>query len=107
MKKILFDQGTPVPLRHSFPSHQVYTAYELGWDKLSNGDLISVAEQNDFDLLITTDQNLRYQQNLLSRKISILVLQTTSWPRIQKSLDLVVLTVSATESVSYTELNVP
>jgi len=85
MKKILFDQGTPVPLRHSFPSHQVYTAYELGWDKLSNGDLISVAEQNDFDLLITTDQNLRYQQNLLSRKIPSSFYKLQAGPEFKKA----------------------
>ena len=84
--KILFGQGIPPPLRFSFPLHQVITAYELGWEKLTNGELISEAEENNFDMLITTDQNLRYQQNLDSRKVAILVLLTTSRPRIQKAL---------------------
>jgi hypothetical protein len=80
--KILFDQGTPAPLRRDLPKHTVNTAYEKGWSTLSNGDLLAKAE-HEFDLLVTTDQNLHYQQNLTGRKIAILVLPTTSWPEIQ------------------------
>lgn len=65
--KILFDQGTPVPLRRYLPEHKIDTAYERGWSELSNGDLLTMAEQNNYELLITTDRNLRYQQNLASR----------------------------------------
>jgi hypothetical protein len=61
--RILFDQGTPVPLREHLTSHAVTTAFELGWSNLKNGDLLAAAETS-FDLLITTDQQLRYQQNL-------------------------------------------
>ena len=61
--KILFDHGTPVPLRRSLPGHEVSTAYEMGWAELPNGDLLAAAEK-DFQALITTDKNLRYQQNL-------------------------------------------
>jgi hypothetical protein len=80
--KILFDQGTPAPLRFALPNHSVATAFEKGWSNLSNGDLLREAER-EFDLLITTDKNLEYQQNLVGRKIAILVLPTTSWPKIQ------------------------
>jgi hypothetical protein len=80
--KILFDQGTPAPLSRALSKHAVVTAFEKGWSTLSNGDLLAKAEQ-EFDLLITTDQNLRYQQNLAERRIAILVLPTTSWPKIQ------------------------
>lgn len=83
--RILFDQGTPVPLRDHLIGHVVETAFELGWSTLENGDLLAAAE-NAFDLLITTDQNLRYQQNRAGKSLSILVLMTTSWPRIQKSV---------------------
>jgi hypothetical protein len=62
--RILFDQGTPVPLRNHLPSHEVATAFELHWSTLTNGDLLLQAEAAGFDLLVTTDQNLRYQQNL-------------------------------------------
>jgi hypothetical protein len=104
--KILFDQGTPAPLRHSLISHEITTAYEMGWDKLSNGDLIFEAERNGFELLITTDQNLRYQQNLVFRKISILVLLTTSWPKIQNEVNQIILEVGKTTIGSYIELKI-
>ena len=63
--KVLFDQGTPVPLRRELAGHTIDTVYEQGWSTLSNGRLLTIAEQAGYDLLITTDQNLRYQQNLL------------------------------------------
>ena len=74
--KILFDQGTPVPLRDHLTEHTVQTAFELGWSNLENGALLAAAEDS-FDLLITTDQQLRYQQNLAGRKLSVLVLMIT------------------------------
>ena len=80
--KILFDQGTPAPLRRALASRIVVTAFEKGCSNLSNGNLLREAEA-EFDLLITTDKNLQYQQNLAGRRIAILVLPTTSWPDIQ------------------------
>jgi hypothetical protein len=80
--KVLFDQGTPAPLRRELIGHSVSTAFEMGWSDLGNGDLIAAAEAA-FDVLITTDQNLRYQQNLSARKLAVLVLPTTSWPVIR------------------------
>ena len=64
--RILFDQGTPVPLREHLPGHVIETAFELGWSTLENGALLAVAEES-FELLITTDQKLRYQQILLGK----------------------------------------
>ena len=81
--KLLFDQGTPVPLRKHLLNHVVETAYERGWSNLKNGDLLSQAESEGFEALITTDQNLRHQQNLSGRRISVVVLMTTNWPRIK------------------------
>lgn len=72
--RILFDQGTPVPLRRFFPDHQVSTAYAEGWSNFQNGDLLAAAEGR-FDLFITTDKNLRYQQDLRGRTLAILVLR--------------------------------
>ena len=71
-----------MPLREHLLKHTVATAYDLGWSHLKNGDLLKAAE-GSFDLFITTDQQLRYQQNLAGRKLAILVLLTTSWPRIK------------------------
>jgi hypothetical protein len=61
--RILFDHGTPAPLRRALTAHTVSTAYEMGWAELDNGALLAAAER-DFDALVTTDRNLRYQQNL-------------------------------------------
>jgi len=79
---VLFDQGTPVPLRKALTGHNVSTAFEMGWAELANGELLDAAEAA-FDVLITTDQNLRHQQNLSGRRLAILVLPTTSWPVLQ------------------------
>ena len=80
--RVLFDQGTPAPLRGALTAHAVSTAYEMGWSTLSNGDLLDAAEAQ-FDAFVTTDQNLRYQQNLAGRRLAILVLPFSSWPRLQ------------------------
>ena len=80
--RILFDQGTPVPLKEHLPGHSVTTAYELGWSTLRNGELLARAEEQ-FDVLVTTDRNLRFQQNLAERKLAVVVLPTTSWPRLR------------------------
>lgn len=105
--KILFDQGTPVPLRRHLSGHVVDTAYERGWAALSNGNLIAVAEQDDYDLLITTDQNLRYQQNFAGRQLATLVLLSTSWPRIQLHLDAIQDAVDAIVPGAYQEVVIP
>jgi len=77
---ILFDNGTPAPLRHALTGHVVVEAIERGWDAISNGELIAAAEAAGFDLLLTTDKNIRYQQNLAGRKIAFVVLGNQQWP---------------------------
>jgi hypothetical protein len=72
--RILFDQGTPLPLREALSRHEVATAYERGLSKLKNGELLDVAERERFDVLLTTDSRLRYQQNLTARRIAIVCL---------------------------------
>lgn len=105
--RVLFDQGTPVPLRNHLPSHQVSTAYELGWGSLKNGELLQQAEQQGFEVLVTTDQSLKYQQNLVGRRIAIVVLNATSWPRIQKILPRITEVVSGIKANGYIEVAVP
>ncbi|MFN6354029.1 MAG: DUF5615 family PIN-like protein [Cyanobacteriota bacterium] len=105
--RILFDQGTPAPLRRGLVGHDVLTAYELGWSSLTNGDLIRLAEAEGFALLITTDTNLRYQQNLQGRTIAILVLTTTSWPRIRQAVAGIAAAIEACEAGGYQELIIP
>ena len=105
--RLLFDQGTPVPLRNHLPGHTVETTYERGWGGLPNGDLLARAEAEGFDALITTDQNLRYQQNLAGCKMSVVVLMTTSWPRIRGQVDLVTQAVENLRAGSYEEISFP
>ena len=101
---VLFDQGTPAPLRHALVGHAVETAYERGWSSLENGELIAAAEAAGFEVFVTTDKNLKYQQNLAGRSIAIVVLHTTSWPRIQQALPRVVAAVASSHQGAFTEL---
>ena len=100
---ILFDQGTPAPLREHLPGHSVDTAYEKSWSALRNGELLAKAEA-EFDVLITTDRNLRHQQNLAERRIAILVLPTTSWPRLQKITPEIAAAIDSLKPGQYLEV---
>ena len=102
--RVLFDQGTPVPLRKHLPAHQVATTFELGWNTLKNGELLQQSEESGFSVLVTTDQNLRYQQNLTGRKIAIVMLTTTSWPRIEREAERVVRAIDSAAPSSYVEV---
>ena len=102
--RILFDQGTPVPLRQHLSAHQVETAFELGWSRLTNGELLAAAEGR-FDVLVTTDRNLRHQQSLSGRNLAVLVLPTTSWPQIRAHEAQVVDAVNVLRPGHVIELN--
>ena len=104
--KILFDQGTPVPLRRHLPRHDVATAAEMDWSQLTNGELLAAATEAGFELLVTTDQNLRYQQDLKERTIAVVVLMTTSWPRIAQQTDRVVDAIKALGTGDYIEVEI-
>jgi predicted nuclease of predicted toxin-antitoxin system len=104
--KILFDQGTPVPLRRDLAQHAVDTVLERGWSQLENGALLAEAEREGYDLLITTDQNLKYQQNLGPRQLAILVLMSTSWPRIQLKTAEIRAAVAAAAPGTYVEVSI-
>jgi glutamate racemase len=105
--RVLFDQGTPVPLRHAIVKHTISTAYELGWSTLKNGELLQAAEEAGFEVLVTTDTNLKYQQNLASRKISVVVLSSTSWPRIKAVSEKVITAIEMSTVGSYIEVVIP
>jgi hypothetical protein len=104
--QVLFDQGTPAPLREFLAAHQVATAYERGWSTLKNGELLQAAEAAGFSVLVTTDTHLKHQQNLASRRIAVVVLSTTSWPRIKAQVESVILAVNSATSGSYFEVSV-
>ena len=102
--KILFDQGAPEPLCRHLSGHTVDTAFQRGWSHLENGALLDAAERAGYDLLITTDQNLKYQQNLVGRKLAVLVLLSTSWPRIQLQIAGILTAVKGMGPGGYVEI---
>lgn len=102
--RVLFDQGTPAPLRHLLQNHEVSTAYECGWSTLKNGELLAAAEIAGFQAMVTTDTNLKYQQNLALRSIALVVLSTTSWPRIRAAAETVVTAIDAATPGTYAEV---
>lgn len=105
--KILFDQGTPVPLRNALSGHEVATAFERGWQTLLNGELLAAAEAAGFETLVTTDKNIRYQQNPGGGRLAILVLPTTDWRLIRNHTGLVVQAVEKLTPGAYVELSFP
>ena len=105
--RIHFDNGTPAPLRYALKGHVVVEAIERGWDRLVNGELIAVAEAAGFELLLTTDKNIRYQQNLTDRKIAFVVLGNQQWPILRRYIERVVAAVNAATPGSYTEVDIP
>lgn len=101
--RILFDQGTPLPLRNALKPHFVSTAFEMGWSTLKNGELLKAAE-TQFDVLITTDQNLRHEQNLTGRKLAIVILPYASWPKLKNQTDAIVYAIKGLSPGDYLEL---
>ena len=102
--KVLLDACVPRPLRKFLPDHMIQTAQEMGWGQLKNGALLREAE-TQFDSLITTDQNLKYQQSVVGRKMAILVLSTNDWPTIRQKTDQIVANVAALKPGDFVELN--
>ena len=102
--KILFDTCVPRPLRRELPSHSVVRAQEQGWGELRNGDLLNVAEHAAFDLFVTSDKNLRYQQHLSGRRIAILVLPSNAWPTLREMASAIAAAVDAMQPGEYREI---
>jgi len=104
---ILFDHGTPRGIASYLTEHTVKAARAQGWDRLTNGELLKAAEDAGFDLLLSTDKNIRYQQNLQQRKIAIVVLGKARWRLIKPLLAQVVAAVNAAQPGTYTEVDIP
>jgi hypothetical protein len=104
---ILFDHSTPAPLSSHLKGHTVIEAKDKGWEKLSNGDLLAEAESAGFDILLTADTSIAYQQNLKDRKIALVVLTGNRWKLVQRVIRKIVVAVDAAEPASYTLVEVP
>ncbi len=104
---ILFDQGTPVPIRPFLKGHTVETTAQRGWDTLNNGELLGAAEDARFDVLVTPDKNIRYQEDLTVRTIALVVLGNAQWPVLRLYVERVVAAVNAAKPGSYIEVEIP
>ncbi len=85
----------------------VVTAWYQGWSGWKNGALLDAAEQAGFDLFITADQELSYQQNLASRRIALVVLSTNNWSFIEANISAVMVAIDAVRPGSYTVVEIP
>jgi hypothetical protein len=104
--RILLDECVPWPMHKLLLSHDCGTAQKRGWGGLKNGDLLRLAE-GEFDLFITSDQNIRYQQNLAGRRISILELSTNDLRRIEAAADQIQAAVAAIKPGELRYLEIP
>ena len=104
---ILFDHGTPSPLQQFLQGHVVKKTKDLGWNRLTNGELLTEAEVAGFDLLLTTDKNIRHQQNLTGRRIAIVVLGNPRWPILRLHVQQVVAAINAATPGCYLIVDTP
>jgi hypothetical protein len=104
---ILFDHVTPRGIAKSLGGHTVIRAKDRGWDTLSNGDLLAAAEDAGFDVVVTADKNMRYQQNLEGRKIALVVLGTPQWPIVKLHLQKIAAAIDEAKAGSYVEVELP
>jgi hypothetical protein len=104
---ILFDHVTPAGIARFLKGHIVTKAKDLGWDRLSNGELLAKAEQAGFEVFVTADKNMRYQQNFTGRRIAIVVLSAPNWPIVKLRLEEIAAAVNAATTGSYVEVPIP
>ncbi|MGD0498836.1 MAG: hypothetical protein ABSC23_10425 [Bryobacteraceae bacterium] len=105
--KILFDNGAPKPIAGWLTGHEVTYARRIGWHELENGELIQRAEDAGYDVLLSTDKNIQYQQNLTGRRIALVVLGNQQWPLVRLHLDRIAAAVNAATPGSFAEVDIP
>lgn len=105
--RVLFDNGTPRGVASALSDHKVEEARSRGWDAFRNGELLDAAEAAGFQVFVTTDRNIRYQQSLAGRKIAIVVLGKGRWRLIRKRLPEIAMAVAAATPGSFLEIEIP
>jgi hypothetical protein len=105
--RVLFDQGTPVEIATFLVKHTVRTTRQEGWETLANGDLLQAAEAAGFEVLLSTDNGIGYQQNLKDRKIAIVVLSRNRWRMVQRMMRRIAAAIDGAEPGSYVVIEVP
>jgi hypothetical protein len=105
--KILLDECVPVQIRDALRGHEIQSATNPQWRGLGNGELVGLAEQQEFQLIIVADKNMRYQQNMSNRSIAILELWTNHRPTLERHFQYIGATVNRILPGQYLELIAP
>jgi len=106
--RILFDKNVPVGVRRFLARHEVQTFVEMQWpDQLENGELLKMAEEAGFEVLVTSDQNIRYQQNLAGRKLALVVLGSNIWPVVRQYSGAITAAVGGATPGGYDFIEMP
>jgi hypothetical protein len=106
--RIVFDKNVPVGVRRFLSEHEVRTFVEMQWHpQLENGELLRVAEASGFDVMVTSDQNIRHQQNLTGRKLALVVLGSNIWPVVRDHGAAIAAKVAAAAPGSYEFIEMP
>jgi hypothetical protein len=105
--RVFFDHNVPAPLRHRPTGHDVMTAHECGWADLTNGELLKRVEDGGWDILVTTDQGIRYQQNLRGRRLALIVIDTNDWTRIRNHTSMIVDAISRVTPGDFRQVEIP
>lgn len=104
MSLVLLDESVPIALRRLLTEHDARSVIYMGWSALKNGDLIARAEAEGFDIMITADQSIRYQQNMTGRRLALVVLDTNFWPTIRANYQHILEAVEASAAGGYIEI---
>ncbi len=105
--RVLLDADVPAALRHRLPGHEATTAKRMGWGLLKNGELLTAAETSGFDVFVTGDKNLSYQQNLEGRKLALIVLSSTNWKTLRTDTSSILAAVNRAKPGSFETLLAP
>ncbi|HEY3824321.1 MAG TPA: hypothetical protein VGL82_07160 [Bryobacteraceae bacterium] len=106
--RIVFDKNVPVGVRRFLSKHEVRTFVEMQWHpQLENGELLNAAEVAGFEVMVTSDQNIKYQQNLTGRKLSLIVLGSNIWPIVRDHRAGIAERVEAATPGSYHFIEMP
>jgi len=106
--RILFDKNVPVGARRFLSGHEVRTFVEMQWHpQLENGELLKAGEAAGFDVMVTSDQNIVYQQNLTGRKLALVVLGSNIWPIVREHGATIAAKVDAATPGSYAFVEMP
>ncbi len=103
--KVLLDENLPHRLRTNLGNHELFTVSYMGWSGLKNGELLSKADENGIEVLVTGDQTLNYEQNLSRRHLSIVALSSIDWHILKNNLSMIVAAIDRAVPGSFQALD--